>query len=51
MTYTLCKRVIENGNYDTKEKMQLNLDVFLLNNRITQAEYEELMGMLDAAGN
>lgn len=50
MTYQLCKKVIENGVYGTKEEIQLKLDVFLLNNRITQAEYEELTGILDAPG-
>ena len=46
MTYQLCKRIIENGNYD-KEDLLMKLDVFLLNDRITQAEYEELVGMLN----
>lgn len=30
----------------TKEEMQLKFDVFLLNNRITQEEYEELTNLL-----
>jgi hypothetical protein len=46
MTYIYCKKLIANGNYD-KDKMQLNLDIFLLNNRITQAEYEELTALLN----
>jgi hypothetical protein len=45
-TYTLCKKVIENGAYKNEEDMLLKLDVFLLNNRITQAEYNELVAML-----
>ena len=45
-TYTLCKKVIENGAYDSKEEMLFKLDVFLLNNRINQQEYNELAGML-----
>ena len=48
MTYIYCKRVIENGNYGEKEGMQMKLDVFLLNNRITQVEYEELITLLSA---
>ena len=36
MTYTFCKKVIENDTYGTKEEMQIKLDVFLLNNRIFQ---------------
>lgn len=46
MTYIYCKKLITNGGYD-KDKMQLNLDIFLLNNRITQAEYEELTALLN----
>jgi hypothetical protein len=46
MTYQICKRVIENGNYD-KEDLLMKLDVFLLNDRLTQVEYEELVGMLN----
>jgi len=49
MTYKICKRLIENTNYKSQEEkddMQVKLDVFLLNNRITQEEYEELVGLL-----
>ncbi len=48
-TYTLCKTVIENGAYGTKEEMLIKLDVFLLNNRITQEQYNELTALLNAA--
>jgi len=47
-TYTLCKTVIENGAYGTKEEMLIKLDVFLLNNRITQEQYTELIGLLNS---
>ena len=46
MTYIFCKKIIQNGTYRTKEEMQLKFDVFLLNNRITQEEYEELTNLL-----
>lgn len=49
MTYRICKEVIEKANYKSQEEkndMQLKLDVFLLNNRIEQEEYEELTGLL-----
>jgi len=49
MTYIYCKKVIVNGTYGTKEEMQIKLDVFLLNNRITQPNYDELTTMLIAA--
>lgn len=45
-TYILCKRLIEMGNYE-KDDMTFKLDVFLMHNRITQEEYEELIGLLD----
>lgn len=47
MTYDLCKKVIETGTYGPKEEMLIKLDVFLLNNRITQEEYEELVNLLE----
>lgn len=48
MTYNLCKRLIENKTYQSKEDIQLKLDVFLLNNRLTPQEYEELVQLLNA---
>jgi hypothetical protein len=48
MTYTYCKKVIENGQYGTKEDMMIKLDVFLLNNRITQEQYTELVALLES---
>ena len=45
MTYTFCKKVIQNGTYGTKEEMMIKLDVFLLNNRIDEAQYNELVGL------
>lgn len=46
MTYKLCKQIITNKTYISKEDMQLKLDVFFANNRITQEEYEELTNLL-----
>jgi len=48
LTYTYCKKVILNGTYGTKEDMQIKLDVFLLNNRISQDQYNELVALLIA---
>lgn len=49
-TYLLCKTLIENetrkGTLD-KEDITFKLDVFLLNNRITQENYEELINLMD----
>ena len=47
MTYTYCKSIIERGKYDARE-MKDKLDVFLLNNRITDEQYTELTKMIDA---
>lgn len=46
MTYKLCLKVINKGTYETKEEMKEKLDVFLLNNRITKDEYNELIKLL-----
>lgn len=46
MTYNLCKKLIQIGNYE-KADMLNKLDVFLLNNRITQEQYTELVGMMN----
>ena len=48
MTYKIAKMMIQNGNYD-KEDMLKKLDVFLLGNRITQEQYTELVGLMNAA--
>lgn len=47
MTYKLCLTVINKNTYGTKEEMKNKLDVFLLNNRITQSEYNELIRILE----
>jgi len=47
MTYTYCKKLIEINRYE-KEDMLNKLDVFLLNNRITEDEYNELISMINA---
>ena len=46
ITYIFCKKVISNRTYGTKEEMMIKLDVFLLNNRIVQEEYNELVDLL-----
>lgn len=48
MTYTICKKLIEIKDFTQEEAndLQNKLDVFLLNDRITQEEYEELVGLL-----
>lgn len=49
-TYILCKTLIINANYKSEEEkgnMQIKLDVFFANDRMTQEEYEELTGLLN----
>ena len=48
MTYKLCLTVINKGTYDIKEEMEIKLDVFLLNERITKDEYNELLALLNS---
>lgn len=50
MTYRICKRLIEIKEFDEAGKLDLQgkLDVFLLNDRISQAEYDELVELLNA---
>ena len=45
MTYAGLKKLIENGAYD-RESMLSKLDVFLLASRITEEQYQELVGMI-----
>lgn len=45
MTYNVCKRLILGKNYG-KVDMTLKLDIFLLHDRITQEQYEELIGLM-----
>lgn len=50
MTYKLMKRLIENGlkkgNLDVEATMQ-KLDVFLMADRITAEEYQELVELMN----
>ncbi len=49
MTYKLCKTVImkekANGTLDIQDMTQ-KLDVFLLNDRITESQYNELIALM-----
>ena len=50
MTYNIVKKLIEIKQFDEEAKADLisKLDVFLLNNRITEDEYNELTELLAA---
>ena len=45
MTYARLKKLIERGTYN-KEDMLNKLDVFLMANRITEEQYNELMALM-----
>ena len=47
-TYMYCKKIIAGGNYDSDDMLD-KLDVFLLNERITNEQYNELIGMVTPA--
>lgn len=48
MTYKLMKRIIQKGDYD-REGTMMKLDVFLMADRITVEEYQELVEMMGGA--
>ncbi len=48
MTFARLKKIITNGTYK-KEDMLNKMDVFLLAGRISDVQYQELAGMMDAA--
>ena len=47
MLFKAIKIVIEGGNYEY-ESLLSKLDLYLLGARITEAQYAELKGMMDA---
>lgn len=48
MTYKLMRRIIQKGGYD-REGTMMKLDVFLMADRITVEEYQELVEMMGGA--
>ena len=44
--YKILVRMIERKNYKSIEDMEYKLSVLMLNDQISQDEYEELIGML-----
>ena len=50
MTYKLMKRIINKGGYD-REATLLKLDVFLMADRITPEEYQELVELMGGGEN
>lgn len=50
MTYKLMKRIITKGGYD-RESTLMKLDVFLMADRITPEEYQELVELMGGEQN
>ena len=48
MLYKCLKRMIEKGNYESKEAMTAKIAVLFANDQLTQVQYEELVDMLEA---
>lgn len=48
MTYKVAKMMITNGTYEYNDMLK-KLDIFLLGNRITEEQYTELVGLMNAA--
>ena len=48
MLYKCLKRMIEKGNYESKEGMADKIAILFANDQLTQAQYEELVDMLEA---
>lgn len=47
MIYSASKKVIQGGNYEYNSMLR-KLDVYLLGDRITVDQYNELLAMMDA---
>ena len=48
MLFKCLKRMIERGNYESKEAMAEKIAILFANDQLTKAQYEELMDMLEA---
>lgn len=48
LTHKACKSQIDRQSYSSKEDMQQKLDIFLIGDRITQEQYNELVTLLSA---
>ena len=46
MLFKCLKRMIEKGNYESKEAMAEKISIIFANDQLTQNEYDELMTML-----
>lgn len=45
-TYTACLSIVQRKSYKSVEDMSFKLNIFYLNDQITQVQYDELIGLL-----
>ena len=48
MLYKCLKRMIEKGNYESKEAMLEKVSILYANNQLSTEQYEDLVNMLEA---
>ena len=48
MLYKCLVRMVQKGNYESKEAMGEKISILFANDQLTQSQYEELMAMLEA---
>ena len=47
MLYKCLKRMIEKGNYESKEEMLEKVSILYANNQLTKEQYEDLVNILE----
>ncbi len=48
MLYKCLKRMIEKGNYESKEEMLEKVSILYANNQLSKEQYEDLVNLLEA---
>ena len=48
MLFKCLKRMIEKGNYESKEEMLEKVSILYANNQLSKEQYEDLVNMLEA---
>ena len=48
MLYKCLKRMIDKGNYESKEEMLEKVSILYANNQLSKEQYEDLVNMLEA---
>ena len=48
MLFKCLKRMIEKGNYESKEEMLEKVSILYANNQLSKEQYEDLVNLLEA---